>query len=271
MVTTMSKIHIKYMTDQAIATLHANTKTVTEKLVENPNDSSWLKSFVQDDVYVTKKYEIEDFTLKVPESSKDRDTEIQNSIVLYEHFKDLPAFVLCDERFWNWLNFEKFYQVAFAYMPVKLGSSVFKDHWLFTKGTRRSIMFGVLSRSYFRVAMTCDDTLSDPYEYSKFVIENPERYRNLTWRAFSSEKKIVLGALKAEKQILKEYQVKQKEVNSIYPEIAKKISQLGSIMLLDVMTEKDIFDFVYKHYKLFMENKMNKKSLLNKLKDVIGL
>ena len=35
----MSKIHIKYMTDEALATLKANTDAVTEKLIDNPKNS----------------------------------------------------------------------------------------------------------------------------------------------------------------------------------------------------------------------------------------
>lgn len=43
----MSKIHIKYMTDEALETLKANTDTVTGKLIENPKSSAWLKTFFQ--------------------------------------------------------------------------------------------------------------------------------------------------------------------------------------------------------------------------------
>jgi hypothetical protein len=32
---TMSKIHIKYMTDEALETLKANTSVITERLTEN--------------------------------------------------------------------------------------------------------------------------------------------------------------------------------------------------------------------------------------------
>lgn len=41
----MSKIHIKYMTDEALATVKANTDAITGKLIENPKSSSWLKDF----------------------------------------------------------------------------------------------------------------------------------------------------------------------------------------------------------------------------------
>ena len=80
----MSKIHIKYMTDEALETLKANYDVVTDRLIENPNDANWLKDMVSGDLYVTKKYEIEEFVLKTPKDDKDRETDLENSILLYE-------------------------------------------------------------------------------------------------------------------------------------------------------------------------------------------
>ena len=248
----MGTIHIKYMTDEAVETLRTNLNVVTEKLIENPDNSSWLQPFVSGTLWVTKKYEIEEFSLRVPEDDKDRETDLYNSILLYEHLRDLPLYVLTDERFWCWMNFEVGYKAALKYMPLKTGSSVFKDHWLLTQGKRRGLFFGVLSRCYFRVALSVDDTLENPYELTKFVIDNPLRFRELTWRSFSSEKMIVLGTLKAEKRVLAEYP-QLEESAKLFANIAKMLSKLGSVMLLDCMTEKDIEDFVYKKFKAIAE------------------
>ena len=264
----MSKIHIKYMTDEALATLKANTDAVTEKLIDNPKSSAWLKSFFPGTLWVTKKYEIEEFSLKVPKDDKDRETDIHNSILLYERLHHLPLYVLTDERFWCWMNFEMGYEVALKYMPVKKGSSVFKDHWLLTQGKRRGLFFGVLSRCYFRVALSIDETLADPYELTKFVIENPLRFRELTWRSFSSEKMIVLGALKAEKRIKEEYP-QMEENTKHFAEIAKLLSKLGSVMLLDCMTEKDIEEYVYKKYKVMVEEELANRGIFDKIKDAV--
>lgn len=253
------------MTDEAIETLRSNMDEVTKKLVENPDDPSWLKSFVKGDLYDTKEYQIEDFHLKLPSSPKDRETDIKNSIVLYEHLKVLPKFILCDEKFWNWINFEKGYRVALAYMPVKEGSSVFKDHWLFSAGIRRGLMFGVLSRCYYRIAMTYDKKSKDPYELGKFAIENPERFRYLSWKSASSEKKIVLGTLKAEKEIVEKYKVKEKAF--FYSEIAKDISKLSSVMLIDVMDEEDVKNYIYAKYEKRIQSK---DSVIGKLKRAFG-
>lgn len=272
----MSKIHIKYMSDAALATLKANKDEVTNKLIENPTSSGWLSEFAGADLYVTKKYEIEDFVLKIPTDEKDRETDIYNSILLYERLNKLPLYVLTDERFWCWLMFDKGYQVALKYMPVKKGSSVFKDHWLLTQGKRRGLFFGVLSRCYFRVALSVDTTLEDPYELTRFVISNPLRFRELTWRSFSSEKMIVLGTLKAEKRIKEEYPDYEENTNR-FGDIAKLLSKLGSVMLLDVMTEKDIEEYVYKKYKNMVEDDLRKakeikknNTVINKLKNLIS-
>ena len=265
----MSKIHIKYMTDEAVETLKANPEKVTAMLIDNPKSSAWLKSFFTGTLWVTKKYEIEEFALKVPKDDKDRETDIYNSILLYERLHHLPLYVLTDERFWCWINFEIGYEAALKYMPVKKGSSIFKDHWLLTQGKRRGLFFGVLSRCYFRVALSVDETLQDKYELTKFVIENPLRFRELTWRSFSSEKMIVLGTLKAEKRVLAEYP-QMEENTKHFAEIAKLLSKLGSVMLLDCMTEQDIEDYIYKKYKAMVEEELANLGLLGKIKKVVA-
>ena len=79
--------------ETALETLKANTDTVTGKLIENPKSSAWLKTFFPGTLWVTKKYEIEEFTLKVPKDDKDRETDIYNSILLYERLRHLPLYL----------------------------------------------------------------------------------------------------------------------------------------------------------------------------------
>lgn len=133
--------------------------------------------------------------------SVDKDIDFSNSIKLYEHLKALPRYILSDERFWLWLHFDKFYDVVRTMMKVN-GNSTIENMWMHTQGTRRGLMFGVLSRCFFRVALSIAETKENKYELTKWVIDNPERFRNLTWRSFSSEAHLVRGALKGEKEQL---------------------------------------------------------------------
>lgn len=239
------------MRDEALDTLRVNKDWVTKNLQNSPDQYDWIYEKISGNPFVEKKYIIDDFELAIPIDNNDKKTDINNSIILFEHFNKLPQYVLTDERFWNWVNFEKGYSVALKYMPVKEGSSVFKDHWLFSNGQRRSLFFGVLSRCYFRVAYTYDGREEDSYALTRFVIENPERFRNLTWRTYSNEKKIVRATLRAERDVLQKFEGNER--NDLYSELAKYISKLGSVMLLDAMTEDDIYEKVYVEFYSMME------------------
>jgi hypothetical protein len=242
-----NKIKVQFMTDEAIETIRNNSVTVFNKLKENSLDSSWLKDIYSENPFKEKEYEIESFVLDFEQSGDYAKVDFANSIKLFENLKHLPRYILTDERFWAWINFTVGYKAARQAIPLKDKPTAFTDHWLFNSGNRRGIFFGVLSRCFFRVELSHDEKNSDPYHLSRFVIENVERFRNLTWRANSSQKKIVMGALKAEKMIEQEY--KGKVANDIYPKVAIFIAKLGSVKLLDIFTEEEIYNEVYKFMK----------------------
>lgn len=237
----MSKIHIKLLSENALAHMKKNIDVITKKIQEN-EDNSWIYSEFPEKMFTEKKYEIEDFVLIDNPDSNDKEIDLTNSISIYESLKVLPRYVLTDERFWLWLHLEKFYKEVRSMMKVK-GNSTVSDHWMHKQGTRRGLMFGVLSRCYFRVALTVDETLSYKYELTKWVIENPERFRNLTWRSFSSEEHLVRGIIKGEKKAVDANPSFEK--NDIYPEIAKYVSIIGSVRLLDIISENDISDMIF--------------------------
>lgn len=249
-----NSINICFMTDEALETLKENALLVTNNLKSFPNDSNWLSSIYSGKLYDEKKYKIPEFRLKVSEDGDYSKVDFENSITLYESLKDLPRYILTDERFWAWINFTVGYQASLQSMSIK-SNSTFLDHWLFTQGTRRGIFFGVMSRCFFRVALTVDERLDDKYELTRFIIDNPERFRNLSWRSNSSEKHIVLGALKAEKAIYDNYindpvmgkRMKQAEkgTHNVYTEVAAYLSLYGSVRLIDVISEEDIYNAVY--------------------------
>lgn len=239
----MSRINICYASDELVAALHNNAKLATERLMQEQFDNSWLKELTSDKLFITKKFSIEDFKLKIPNSPDDKLTIYNNAVTLYEHLNELPGYVLADERFWIWLIMEKFYSVALATMQLK-NVSTFRLHWIFTESNQRSLFYGVLSRLFFRVALSIDETLDDRYEYTRFAFDYQYRLRELTWRTYSSEKHIVRGALKGVKDYLDTHDVK--EDHDSYVRLAKDISLLGSAKLLDAMPEEFIRKQAYR-------------------------
>lgn len=240
----MNKINIKLMSDSALAYLKKNIENVTTKIISN-DENDWVYRDFKEPIFVEKNYAIDDIELSGNHDLEDKEIDIHNSILLYEALNNLPNYILTDERFWLWLYFEKFYKVTKSMMKIK-GPSTIKDHWTFEQGVRRGLMFGVLSRCFYRVALTIEEDKIDKYNLTRWIIQSPERYRNLTWRSFSSERHLVRGIIRGEKRAVDEYGY---ENNDFYAEIAKFISQIGSVRLLDVIDEKDVENMVYNKMK----------------------
>ena len=238
----MSKIHIKILSEDALNFLRKNTSWVGQMIIDN-DTNAWLKKIFPQPMFVEKKYEIDDFEIQDNPSSTDKTIDFNNSITLYNILSPLPRYILYDERYWLWLHFDKLYREVRSIMKINSVSTI-ENMWMHKQGIRRGLMFGVLSRCYYRVALTRDESEEDKYVLTKWIIENPERYRNLTWRSFSSEEHLVRGILKGEKRAIDQYP--EKESNQIYPEIAKYVAVIGSVRLLDVISEDDMADMIYK-------------------------
>lgn len=259
----MNKIYISFIKDEALETLYKNSEEVAEKLMKNKNNTDWLKDIYRGEWFEEKKYIINDFELKTDENYSNVDYE--NSIILYENLKELPRYILTDERFWLWILLTKGYKAALQAMKIN-SKKTFEQHWLFKQGKRRGIFFNVLARCYFRVELSVDENLEDKYSLTRFVIENPERFRTLSWRANSSQKNIVLGTLKAEKDIVEKYKdnidVDKIKYNdgkgTIYSEITKQISLYGSVRLIDAASEQDIYNLVYNKMDEMVQKELKK-------------
>lgn len=262
----MSKINIKLMSEAAYVTLKKNIDSYAQEFINNPSDASWVNNVTSENVFETKKYQIEDFELKIPSSFNDRTTDLVNSITLYEHLNILPGYILSEPRFWLWIMFEKGYQAALAGME-KIDVTSFKHQWLFVDGLRRGLFFGILSRLYYRVELTyAPENKEDPYYLTKYVMENPVRFREISWRTISNQKFVVKAMLKAEIRVNSTLQFDEK--GKYFSELAKDICKLGSIKLIDAMDEDEIEKYIYDKYYNIVASEIEKIKL-NKYNDAI--
>ena len=268
-------INIAFMTDDALETLRENSDKVSEYIKENKLDSNWNSTIYNGKLYDVKKEKINDFELKVSLNDNYKEVELNNAIMLYESLKDLPRCILTDERFWAWINLNKCYKATTQAMPIK-SSSTFKNMWLFTQGKRRGIFFGANSRLYFWTELTVDESIEDKYLYTKFVFENHERIRQLTWRANSNNKHIVLNVVKAEKNFYDKYAKNPEymeafnkcergvDTHNIYTAISKYLSLYGSIRVLDVISDEDLQNLIYnKLEEILLEVKNGNLNILS--------
>ena len=259
----MNKINISFITDEALATLYKNSSEVAEYLQREKYDNSWLSTIYNGKIFEEKKFKIDD--IKLLEDDDYKKVDFDNSIMIYEALKDLPRYILTDERFWVWFIFCKGYTPALQAMKIN-SKTTFEDHWLFEEGKRRGIFYNVLGRCFFRVALSIDEENEDKYHLTRFVIENPERFRTLSWRSNSSGKSLVMGALKAEKDLVEKYKgiidVDKIKYNdgkgTIYSELTKQISLYGSVRLIDIATEDEIYKFVYEKMERMIRKELEK-------------
>ena len=247
-------INICFINDKLLDTLYSNPKKATESIRENPYDSKWLKEFADEPLFEPRKQKIADFELKLSPKDRYKDVEFENAKTIYEHLKDLPRYILVDERLWLWLSLGKFYRVALQSMPVKKDTA-FEGRWLFTRGKKRGLWFNAFSRSYFWVEFTVDDTRKDKYELTKFAFDYIERIRHLTFD--SKYRSVVISTIRAEKDIYDKYindpdykESMEKcekgiENHNIYTFIRKSLSLYGSARILDFMDESDLYNVVY--------------------------
>ena len=260
----MNKINISFITDDALETLYKNSDEVAEYLMKEKNDSNWLKLIYQGELFEEKKYKIDKISLLTDDNYDNVD--FQNSIMIYETLKDLPRYILTDERFWCWFNFTIGSKAALQAMKIN-SKTTFEDHWLFKQSKRRGIFFNVLARCYFRVAFTIDEDNEDKYCLTRFVIENPERFRHMSWKQYAPEREIMLGALYAERDLVEKYngicdvdKIKYDEGRrTIYSEVAKKLSLYGSVRLVDAASREEIYNYVYEKMEEMIKENLNKE------------
>lgn len=239
----MSDINIKMLSEDALIYAERNVERVAD-LTKNRDDNSWIKSEFPQPMFVEKRLKISDFEIAENPGSSNREIDYKNGIAIYEALKGLPRYILTDNRFWLWLEYEKFYKQSRGMIAIKDKGTFLRSWLLEGEGKRRTLLvFGVLSRLFYRVKFSIDLQSGDKYHLTRWAFENQERYRNLTFRTFSSETQLVRGALKGEMKAVSE---KGYEVNEFYPKIAKYISAFGSARLLDVISEDDIAGLVYR-------------------------
>lgn len=233
------EINIKMMTEEAYRTLQKDCDGVLKMIINHPSDSSWLKDYLGFEPYEVKKYVIDDFELKFADDYND--VALENAIILYEKLNKLPKYILCNNRFWAWINMEKAYRQA-QIATKQFNSQILKNLW-FMGNSRRDIMLGVMSRYFNMINVSIDESLENKYELSKYLLTTAETYRGFCYRNLGMIKNVTLGILQAEKDYVDITGVQILKKPSA--QIVKYASRVGSVMLLDVLSKEEMRAAIY--------------------------
>lgn len=243
------EINIKMMTEEAYKTLQRNAKEAYQKVIDHPSDCTWLKDYLGFEPFEVKTYVINDFDLKLNDDYSK--VALENAITLYETFKDLPRYVLCNPRFWAWVVFEKGYKASLQATKLK-SASTFSNMWVPGNSkldneiliSKRNLIFGVMSRYFFAVEMSIDDELENKYELTEFLLSHIETFRTISYRSIGMIKNVSLSIIK----VLRDFcsnnmlEVLPKDYDR---ELMKEASRMGSVMLVDLMTKDEIYNYLY--------------------------
>ena len=233
------EINIKMMTEEAYRTLQKDCDGILKMIINHPSDSSWLKDYLGFEPYEVKKYVIDDFELKIADDYND--VALENAIILYEKLNKLPKYILCNNRFWAWINMEKAYRQA-QIATKQFNSQILKNLW-FMGNSRRDIMLGVMSRYFNMINVSIDESLENKYELSKYLLTTAETYRGFCYRNLGMIKNVTLGILQAEKDYVDITGVQILKKPSA--QIVKYASRVGSVMLLDVLSKEEMRAAIY--------------------------
>lgn len=251
------EINVKMVTEEAYKTLQKNVKEAYQCVVDHPSDCSWMEDFLGFEPFETKTYTVEDFEMKLDDNYSK--VEMDNAISLFEAFKDLPRYVLCNPRFWAWVVFEKGYRAALQATKLK-SSGTFSNMWVPGSAkldneiliSKKNLILGVMSRYFFAVEMSVDEELEDKYELSRFLISNLEIFRTIAYRSIGMIKNVSLSIIK----VFRDFSVQNnvKIVNEHARELMKEASRMGSVMLVDMMSKDEIYDYLYPRLEQIHKN-----------------
>lgn len=231
------EINVKLLTESAYSELRKNKKEVYRQIVDHPSDCSWLKGYLGYEPFEEKKYVIKDFALK--DAKNYQEVAEENAITLYEALKGLPRYILCNNRFWIWLLFTKFYKQAPK--AIDFNENTLITRWLIGE-SRRELMLGVISRQYFKVEVAVTEG-SDKYDLAKFIICNHNPYKNITMRNIGMLKNVVVPYLKICKEMKENYGITLND--EFCSTLMKEASKIGSVMLIDIMDQNEIYDILH--------------------------
>lgn len=232
------QINIKLMTEEAYKTLQKNIDEIYEQIIKHPSDCTWLKDYLGFEPFEEKKYVIED--LQLDDDSEYENVAFNNTIKLYNSLKELPRYILCNNRFWAWITFEKAYKQAIH--SIKFTKDILKNWWL-SGNSRRDLLLGVISRFYFYAEVTYDNSIEDKFEITRYALKHGEAYRNIAYRNIGMLKSVSLEYFRVQKDFTENTGIQMTQYYC--RELMKEASRMGSVMLIDLATNEEIYNYLY--------------------------
>lgn len=252
---------IKKLKEDVISTL--KIKENHEDIINNikiANSKDWLKEYYKGEVFEDSRLDIEYQDL-ITDKEKAIETDFENAKIIYEMFSKFSDAETCDESFWMGLTFGRYFEYMKYRWPLEKEKN-YELHWVFPYDSKRSLFFNGLSRLYWFVKYTYDETLEDPYEITRFCFTDVNTFNELVYRSYSNSFDVRLALLKALKKYKETF---GKLGGSVIRYGAICMSFFGGAYLLDSFTQEELKDKIYQKLLKFKEGQESEKDAKFKL------
>lgn len=232
-------------------------ETYCDELIDNIENN--YKYYLSNENWVDKVFKNDNYYLESNiEFSKPEldDNDFTNALKIYESLSSISLTQASSPLLWTYLTHCTFYDYMKKRWMIegenltKEMSTKIKERY-FCKNTRRGLLRNGISRLWWAVYLSMDDSSSDKYKYTKILMSDEDLFVGLMERDYSMCKNIVLGVLKA----FYDYKEKNTKIPSrdCRRSLYIYINQYGAASLLDSLSidyvERMALEFIINYIK----------------------
>lgn len=245
---------IPYLKEEYLLALKEQINVNRDKYLNG--EANWLDEEYKDDkAYDFLNKEVPNIELKMYATTKEEliQEDIENIKILYSGLKGISDSQATDERLWAGLahvNFLKYIQHRFKILndlnkrsTEEIDAKILVTFFFNTKrdSNARSLVLNYLAKLWWTGRLIYDDKAENPYVFLKTFYRDQGSLLLWTSRNYSNNREIVRGAMRA----IEEYETKGFNITrKIRDVIRKNLNIMSGVILLDYMTEEDIYAIV---------------------------
>jgi len=230
---------LSYFTESGYEQLYKNI----EKNIGNCNynkEDKWIKEVLNiKPFYKESKIVISPITLI--DDGDNLQNDIINTKIIFDALKDkLQPKQASNVYLWSYLTHETFYNYTIRRWKTRTIDSI-KDRFFCDSysGSRIGLLRNSISRLWWYGYLTYLENEINPYTLTELLLSNSDLCLSLVERKFSMNKNIIVGILKAIKQINNEYP-KSPVIEFEWRSLSKYMNRHGGVTILDFLSVEEV-------------------------------
>lgn len=249
------EVRIKFITHQGIEMLKNSFREDIDKYIKGDKkyflDKLEEGGFLQDTPYV-----VDDFTPELKNPSDENYMDVENSAILHKALKDIPEYIMTDERIWTGLCYTHMWDYVIKRRDILKSSTedyndIF-DSFFLTLGKnsiKRSLYVHCVARLWWTGHLVYDEQAKDPYHLLKQLDFNGNAFAGtvvpFSSSNIASRKETCLGVLGAVERVRNEG---VKVPRDTILRANKYLNIYCGVSIIDILTRQEVADLLYNNY-----------------------